>query len=215
MKQTAETKESILRNEAHLIAAIQRGEKERFQELMVPYERAAYRMAFSVLRNDADAEDAVQEACIKAFRNLSLFRMESSFGTWLLSIVLNEARMRLRKTKRMPSDSIDELASDGAPMALLAGAKYDPARHLEQQQLLRVVGTAIRSLPLKYQQVFLLRAVHDFTIDESARALRISRVAVKVRLHRARHMIQKKLSIKRTTSRLSAGAAPTATLTSA
>src|ERR1700679_222174 len=83
-----------VRDEAEMIAKILAGDSQLFHELIRPYERRVYAMALSFLHNEADAEDAAQEAFLKAFRNLSSFRGEAKFGTWLVSITLNEARSR-------------------------------------------------------------------------------------------------------------------------
>src|ERR1700723_2405 len=97
-----------VRDESRMIASIVAGNAQLFHELIRPYERRVYAMALSFLRNEADAEDATQEAFLKAFRNLSSFRGEAKFGTWLVSIALNEARSRIRHRDaiRMESDSI-------------------------------------------------------------------------------------------------------------
>ena len=83
---------SKFRDEKQLIASILGGETQHFHELIRPYERRVFVMALSLLHNEADAEDVAQEAFLKAFRNLASFRGEAKFGTWLISIVLNEAR---------------------------------------------------------------------------------------------------------------------------
>src|SRR5438067_11323220 len=84
-------------NEEMLIRRIRGGEHELFYELIRPYERRVYAAAFAILRNEADAEDAAQEAVLKAFRNIKQFRSEAKFSTWLIQIAINEARMRRRK----------------------------------------------------------------------------------------------------------------------
>src|SRR5437588_9267576 len=84
-------------NEEMLIRRIRNGERELFYELIRPYERRVYAAAFAILRNEADAEDAAQEAVLKAFRNIKQFRSEAKFSTWLIQIAINEARMRRRK----------------------------------------------------------------------------------------------------------------------
>lgn len=100
------------RDETRIILAICAGETRLFHDLIRPYERTVYRMAFSVLGNEADAEDAAQAACIKAFVKLDDFKMESNFSTWLISIVLNEARGLLRKRKRISIESLDRSTAD-------------------------------------------------------------------------------------------------------
>src|SRR6202451_890728 len=84
-------------NEETLIRRIRDGEHELFYELIRPYERRVYATAFAILRNEADAEDAAQEAVLKAFKNIRQFRAEARFSTWLIQITINEARMRRRK----------------------------------------------------------------------------------------------------------------------
>src|SRR5579863_5825629 len=84
-------------NEESLIRRICGGEHELFYELIRPYERRVYAAAFAILRNPADAEDAAQDAVLKAFKNIRQFRAEARFSTWLIQITVNEARMRRRK----------------------------------------------------------------------------------------------------------------------
>src|SRR3984957_20324076 len=96
------------RDEAQMIAKILAGESQLFHELIRPYERRVYVMALSFLHNEADAEDAAQEAFLKAYRNLSSFRGDAKFGTWLVSIALNEARSRIRRRDSVKMESLDE-----------------------------------------------------------------------------------------------------------
>src|SRR6204780_2175857 len=98
-----------VRDEAQMIAKILAGDSQLFHELIRPYEHRVYVMALSFLHNEADAEDAAQEAFLKAFRNLAKFRGEAKFGTWLVSIALNEARGRLRSRKAVAMRSIDDI----------------------------------------------------------------------------------------------------------
>src|SRR5271167_3919305 len=95
------------RDEAQMIASILAGNAQEFHDLIQPYERSVYSMALSMLQNEADAEDAAQEAFLKAFRNLARFRGEAKFSTWLVSITLNEARSRLRSRKNVKMESLD------------------------------------------------------------------------------------------------------------
>jgi RNA polymerase sigma-70 factor (ECF subfamily) len=96
------------RDEAQIIASILAGNTNEFHVLIRPYERSVYAMALSLLQNEADAEDAVQEAFLKAFRHLASFRAEAKFSTWLISITLNEARSRLCQRKVLKLQSLDE-----------------------------------------------------------------------------------------------------------
>ncbi|MGA7157718.1 MAG: sigma-70 family RNA polymerase sigma factor [Acidobacteriaceae bacterium] len=178
-----------------MVAAIVAGETHLFHELIRPYERSVYVMALSFLKNDADAEDAAQEAFLKAFRNLSTFRGDSKFGTWLISITLNESRSRLRRQKSVKLDSIDAHPDDQAYVspAVLRDWREIPSDTLERKEVRHMLKAAVEDLPPAYREIFLLRDVEELSIAETAEVLQISPVLVKVRLHRARIMLQKRL----------------------
>jgi RNA polymerase sigma-70 factor, ECF subfamily len=184
------------RDEAQMIAKILAGDSQLFHELIRPYERRIYVMALSFLHNEADAEDTAQEAFLKAFRNLSSFRGEAKFGTWLVSITLNEARSRIRSRNTMKMESLDEPPDDHGPTSpyLLRDWKEIPSEALERKEVRLLLEQAITGLPLIYREVFQLRDIDQLSINEAAAALGISIAAVKVRLHRARMMLQKKLA---------------------
>jgi RNA polymerase sigma-70 factor (ECF subfamily) len=183
------------RDEAQIIASILAGNTEEFHELIRPHERSVYAMALSLLRNEADAEEAAQEAFLKAFRNLARFRGESKFSTWLISITLNEARSRLRSGKTMKMESLDQPPDEQAHVspALLRDWREIPSQALERKEVRLMLQQAITDLPLIYREVFLLRDVEELSVSESAETLGITVASVKVRLHRARIMLQKKL----------------------
>ena len=183
------------RNEAQIIASILAGNTHEFHDLIRPHERSVYIMALSLLHNEADAEDAAQEAFLKAFRNLAHFRGESKFSTWLVSIALNEARSRLRSKKTMKMESLDEpMEGQGhVSPALLRDWREIPSEVLERQELRLLLQQAITDLPLIYREIFLLRDVEELSVNESAEVLGITIASAKVRLHRARIMLQKKL----------------------
>ncbi|WP_263380500.1 sigma-70 family RNA polymerase sigma factor [Granulicella paludicola] len=183
------------KNEATMIASILAGQTQLFHELIRPHERAVYRMALSYMKNEADAEDVAQEAFLKAFRNLSTFRAEAKFSTWLISITLNEARNRLRRNATMPTDSIDATPEEGGTVtpALLRDWREVPSEALERAEVKQMLQRAVASLPEIYRCVFVLRDMEDLSVNETAEALCISVPSVKVRLHRARLMLQKQL----------------------
>jgi RNA polymerase sigma-70 factor, ECF subfamily len=185
-----------LRDESRMIASIVAGETRLFHELIRPYERRVYAMALSFLRNEADAEDAAQEAFLKAFRNLASFRGEAKFGTWLTTIALNEARSRIRRRDAIRMESLDEPHEDGeaASPALLRDWKEIPSEALERKEIRLLLQKAVTALPLIYREVFRLRDVEQLSVQEAAQALGITISAVKVRLHRARMMLQKNLA---------------------
>jgi len=183
------------RDEQQMIASILGGETHLFHELIRPHERSVYMMALSFLKNQSDAEDVAQEAFLKAFRNLSSFRGESKFGTWMISITLNEARGRLRRMKVVPMESLDQPDEDGhVSPALLRDWREIPSESLERREVRQVLQVAIESLPAIYREIFLLRDVEELSIAEAAEVLHITAASVKVRLHRARMMLQKTLA---------------------
>jgi RNA polymerase sigma-70 factor (ECF subfamily) len=184
------------RDEPRMIAAILAGDTHLFHDLIRPYERSVYVMALSFLKNEADAEDAAQDAFLSAFRKLSTFRGESRFGTWLISITLNESRNRLRQRKSAQFESIDVDPDDDTPAspAVLRDWREIPSETLERQEVRLMVKAAVDNLPPAYREIFLLRDVEELSIAEAAEVLQISTVLVKVRLHRARMMLQKHLA---------------------
>src|SRR5579863_2747969 len=183
-------------NDAGLIARIVAGEKELFHDLIQPYERMVYLTCFSILKNETEAEDAAQEAVISAFRHLETFRGDAKFSTWLVTIAINEGRKRLRKAKGAVFESIDETTEgqegDFTP-APLTDWREIPLEALERKELREALRVAVSELPDGYRQVFTLRDLQEMNIQETAAALGLTTGVVKVRLHRARIMLQKKL----------------------
>lgn len=184
------------RTEAEMIAAILAGETQLYHELIRPYERNVYLMALSYMKNEADAEDVAQEAFVKGFKSLASFRADSRFSTWLISITLNEARSRLRRKSLVRMDSLDTPPDEDQNVspALLRDWREIPSEVLERGEIRQLLQEAIEQLPDIYRQVFLLRDVEEMNINDTAEALNISIPSVKVRLHRARMMLQKQLA---------------------
>jgi len=183
-------------NEAGLIARILDGEKELFHELIRPYERMVYLTLFSIVSNEADAADGAQEAVINAYRHLTSFRGDAKFSTWLTTIAINEGRKRLRKAKAAAEESIEEEAEghegDYTP-APLTDWREIPLEALERKEIREALRGAVAELPDIYRQVFTLRDLEELNVEETARALGINANVVKVRLHRARILLQKRL----------------------
>lgn len=179
-----------------MIASILAGETQLYHELVRPHERSVYLMALSYMKNEADAEDVTQEAFLKAFRALSSFRAESKFGTWLISITLNEARNRLRRKSAAPMQSLDVPPDEEGAVspALLRDWREVPSEALERSEVKQMIASAVEALPEIYRSVFVLRDVEELSVNETAEALSLSVPAVKVRLHRARMMLQKQLA---------------------
>jgi len=195
---TGESADEIACRESAIIARIVAGECDLFHELIRPYEKSLYFAALSMVRNAEEAEDVVQESLMKAYRALPTFRRESKFSTWVASIVLNEARGRLRHERVLSFTSIDETPEpeeDFTP-AVIADWREVPLETLERKEVREFIQQAIAALPDIYREVFLLRDVQELSIAEAAAALGITEGLVKVRLLRARLMMQKLLAPK-------------------
>jgi RNA polymerase sigma-70 factor, ECF subfamily len=179
-----------------MIAAILEGEIQLYHELIRPYERSVYVMALSYMKNEADAEDVAQEAVVRAFRKLPSFRGASKFSTWLMSIAINEARTRLRRQALVRMEPLDQLPDEDKSIspALLRDWREIPSEALEREEVRDLIQRAVDQLPDLYREVFLLRDVEELTTSETAETLNISIPSVKVRLHRARVMLQKQLA---------------------
>jgi len=144
------------------------------------------------LRNEADAEDAAQEAMLKAFKHIRQFRAEARFSTWLIQISVNEARMRKRKEHAHVIEPIvDHEDEEGnyTPRDF-ADWREIPSETLERKEVRQLLSEALDSLGEKYREVFVLRDMQHLSIEETARALRISTASVKTRLLRARLMLR-------------------------
>jgi RNA polymerase sigma-70 factor (ECF subfamily) len=183
--------------EAECIRRILAGEKHLFHDLIRPCERSIYFLLLSILKNETDVEDVAQETVIKVYQNLDKFRGDSQFRTWVLSIARNEGLGRLRKIGTRREDSLDaetdEQTGDYTP-AILTSWREIPSEALEQKELGAILRNAIEGLPEIYRNVVLLRDIEEMDIRQTAAALGISEAAVKVRLHRARALLQRTLA---------------------
>lgn len=162
-----------------------------FSTIVKMHNQRLYRIARSVVRNDSEAEDIVQEAYVRAFAQLGDFRGESSLATWLSRIVINEALGRLRKRRRtvaMPQNLQAEI------IKFPLNPSDDPERMMAQRQILELVERATDRLPDVYRTVFVARVIEGLSIDETAELLDVRPETVKTRLHRARALVRKALA---------------------
>lgn len=166
-----------------------------FRLITKTYNQRLYRIARGVVRNDAEAEDIVQEAYMRAFASLDSFRGDASLSTWLSRIVINEALGRLRKKKRivaMPENPDAQIIRFPLNSNDLNPGD-DPERTMAQRQILGLVERATDSLPDVYRTVFVARVIEGLSIEETADLLGIRPETVKTRLHRARALVRKAL----------------------
>jgi len=177
-------------SEMQLVRRALAREGNAFRTIMKTHNQRLYRIARGVVRNDAEAEDIVQEAYVRAFAHLDAFRGESSLATWLSRIVINEALGRLRKRRRtvaMPENPQAEI------IQFPLNPSDDPERTMAQRQILELVERATDSLPDVYRSVFVARVIEGLSIEETAELLGVRPETVKTRLHRARVLVRKAL----------------------
>lgn len=174
------------------------GDTAAFEDLMRRHNPTLFRVARAILRDDAEAEDALQEAYLQAYRTIGGFRGESKLSTWLARIVANEALMRLRKRKRRAaivplhaSASSDELQE--IPDTNMNHTPEVSAQRTEMRLLLEHV---IDSLPDDFRAVFVLRAVEELSVEETALVLGIPQPTVRSRFFRARALLRERLAAK-------------------
>ncbi len=178
-----------------LVEAARGGDRGAFSDLVNRHARRIYRTARHMTKNDADAEDVLQEAFIKAYSKLNQFQGDAQFSTWLTRIAVNEALMRLRKRRNSKTVSLDEemQTEDGSISREVADKRETPEETLGREETRALLEQAVDSLAEGYRTVFVLRDVEGFTTEETAEMLDLSISAVKSRLLRARLQLRDKL----------------------
>jgi len=179
-----------------LVHACKSGDAAAFEELVKRYDVRLFSIAQHITHNREDAEDAVQEAFLKAFRKLTQFQENSQFSTWLTRIAVNESLMKLRKRRTTREVSMDEDLQSGEPISPFEFADWAPNpeglyRGLELRNILR---SELQELRPGLRVVFVLRDIEGLSNDETAQVLELTRVAVKARLWRARLQLRTRLS---------------------
>jgi RNA polymerase sigma-70 factor, ECF subfamily len=180
--------------DAELVLLLRAGDSPAFAALMRRHNQRLYRLARGVVRNDAEAEEVVQESYLRAFTHLDGFRGQSSLATWLARIVLNEAFGRLRR--RRPMIDVDATAEDPTPPGSAPPALADeacPERALARKELRRAIERAVDDLPPPFRTVFVMRAIEQMSIEETAACLGIPGDTVKTRLYRANRQLRRAL----------------------
>jgi RNA polymerase sigma-70 factor (ECF subfamily) len=167
------------------------GNSAKFEVLMRRHNQRLYRVARAILRNDADAEDAVQQAYVSAYCHLHEFKWHSQFSTWLTRIVVFEALSKRRRQRR----ALVEHLEDGAHN--VACTQADPERQTYAGELSVLLRSAVRSLPAAYRSVFVLRQVKGLSTTETAQRLCLTENATKTRFHRAKGLLQQTLKSQR------------------
>jgi len=186
---------SVFSDDVDLVHRAIARQGDAFRIIMQRYNQRLYRLARSILRNDNEAEDVVQEAYVRAFTHLESFRGDSSLATWLSRITINEALGRLR-AQRPTVDIVTVEARQNAAEIIqfpLASKSDDPERTMAQRQLLQLVERATDNLPEVYRLVFIARVIEGLGVEDTADILGLKPETVKTRLHRARKLVREQL----------------------
>jgi len=182
-------------DEGALVAAAKTGDISAFETLVNRYERKIFRLTLNITQNREDAEDAMQEAFLKAYQHLPGFEGNSRFYTWLVRIAVNQALMKLRR-RRPNVVSLDEEIDTGDDMMPREVEDWGPSpeQRYEQSEMAGILSKAIGELDPQFRTVFQLRDIEELSTEETAEALDLSVPAVKSRLLRARLKLREKLN---------------------
>ena len=181
-----------------LAQRIASGDRDALRLLMRRHNQTLYRTARGILRDDAEAEDAVQEAYLLAYRAMDRFRGDAKLSTWLVRIVVNEATGRLRKRSRAAQviriDGGGEQDSETPEVSMKEDPSETPERAALRSETRRLLERHIDALPGTFRTVFMLRAVEEMTVEETAAALDIPQATVRTRYFRAKALLREALS---------------------
>ena len=186
-------------DDSALVTLAQERHAGAFRAIMTRNSRRLFRIARSVVRDDAEAEDVVQEAYVRAFAAFAAFRNQASVSTWLTRIVLNEAVGRLRLRGRVVSLAAAEVTGEteaAAPPLHSGDEASDPEHRAARAEIRRMLERAVDTLPASFRLVFVLRDVEEMTVEETASALGLRQETVKTRLHRARRLLRSRLHLE-------------------
>jgi RNA polymerase sigma-70 factor (ECF subfamily) len=184
-----------LGDELSTARAIARGDQGAFGDLMRRHNQRLYRLARTVLRQPQEAEDALQEAYLQAYRAMSEFRGESSLSTWLCRLVLNECLGRVRRQERR--QNILPITADSSAQTMNAVSNDDlerPDRVAARAQMRDLLERTVDELPESFRVIFVLRSVEDLSVEETARCLNLPEATVRTRHFRARSLLRESLA---------------------
>ncbi|HEV2399179.1 MAG TPA: RNA polymerase sigma factor [Candidatus Sulfotelmatobacter sp.] len=177
-----------------VVALVLGGDTGLYELIMRRHNQRLYRIARSVLRDDAEAEDVMQDAYVRAYQNLASFEGRAKFSTWLARIAFHEALGRVRRRSRLQSLD-DPESSNGDTMNIAASSDRSPEQETYDRELSAVIEKAILSLAEEYRSVFVLRSVEGLSTEETAQCLNLTQQNVKVRLHRAHAKLRRQLYV--------------------
>lgn len=183
-------------DDRRVVERVLSGDKRAFESLVRKHERRVFRVTLAILGNAEDAEEAMQDAFVKAYRHLQQFRGDSRFTTWLTRIAVNEALQKRKARKNVVSlDEVSEAEIKVVPHRSLQWHD-DPEKLFGKQEIRTMVESAIQSLPPIYRETFVLRDVEGLRAEEAAEVLGLSLPAIKSRLLRARLLVREALAAR-------------------
>src|SRR5216684_6260022 len=178
--------------EEQVVTRVLKGETALFEILMRRYNQRLYRVARSILRQDNEAEDVMQDAYVRAYEHLGQFAGRAKFSTWLTRIAVHEALARQRRGNRY--QELEPMSErEGDPMDRFASLAPDPEQQASNSEVRRLLEEAVEKLPDAYRTIFILRDIEEMSTTDAADVLEITEENVKVRLHRARALLRKSL----------------------
>jgi RNA polymerase sigma-70 factor (ECF subfamily) len=185
----------ITSEEAQLVERARRREAAAIRLIIQQQNQRLYRIARSILRDDGEAEDALQEAYAHAFRHLDAFRGEARLGTWLARIVINEALGRVRRRRPTLELSAATEASEAAQIIPFPNAspQLDPEKTMAQREICALLERAIDRLPESFRTIVVARLIEGLSVEETANLFAIAPETVKTRLHRARRVLRSEM----------------------
>nr|WP_281172646.1 RNA polymerase sigma factor [Comamonas badia] len=172
------------------------GEKQAFISIMRRYNQLLFRTARSILKNDAEAEEALQDGYLRAWKALATFRADARLSTWLVRVVANEAlgRLRRRHGEVIPLDAAMLIPDADVQSHFIADANEQPEGAAMREEIRKLLENRIDRLPDAYRTVFMLRAVQEMSVEEVAHALQIPEATVRTRFFRARGLLREGLA---------------------
>jgi len=177
-------------SDEEVVRRVIEGERALFEILMRRYNRRLFRVTRSIVANDLEAEDIIQDAYVRAYEHLDQFESRARFSTWLTKIAIYEAYARVRRVDYRKADSISVLEGQGMDMT---SKGRDPEQQIYDGELKMLLEKAFDTLPADYRSVFMLREIEGLSTAETAECLDISEENVKTRLYRARALLQREL----------------------
>ena len=173
-------------SDEEIVKRVVNGEKHLYEKLMRKFNERLYRISMSIINDDKEAEDIMQTAYLNAYRQLSNFKHQSSFSTWLIRILINESLLHKKRKVQLEKTLTEHIRIDHQPET--------PLDNLMNKELKAILEKAVLTLPEKYRLVFVMREIQGMTTNETMEALEIGESNVKIRLNRAKEMLRTELN---------------------